>query len=307
VHFLYPDVFSSSDVFDSVSNTDKDRSVMQCAHSLLQPLMLRRLKVDVERTLPPKTETRLFLPLSATQRHFYKLILSNEKAKMKAGDKKSQGSSNARLQSMMMKLRKCCNHPFFCSEEEESESATLNNADPESLVASSSKMVVLDKLLAKLKPDGHKVLIFSQFTSMLDLLESYCRHREHKSLRLDGSTTAARRVYEVNLFNQPTSSHFVYLISTRAGGLGITLTAADTVILFDSDWNPTADLQAQDRAHRIGQTKPVRVYRLLTRGTVEERMLQRAEQKLFANAVVMQAPGDKPAKSGDDALGLKDL
>jgi SWI/SNF-related matrix-associated actin-dependent regulator of chromatin subfamily A member 5 len=172
---------------------------MQSANSLLQPLMLRRLKVDVESTLPPKTETRLFLPLSTTQNHVYKHILSNEKnnLKIKAGDKKSQASSNTRLQGMMMKLRKCCNHPFFNLEDEDSEMATFNSADPESLIASSSKMVVLDKLLAKLKPDGHKVLIFSQFTAMLDLLEGYCRHRGHKSLRLDGSTTSARRVYEV--------------------------------------------------------------------------------------------------------------
>ena len=167
-------------------------------------------------------------------------------------------------------------------------------------------MIVLDKLLARLKPDGHKVLIFSQFTRMLDILEDYCRYRDHRYLRLDGSTSAARRQYEVNLFNKESSTYFVYLISTRAGGLGITLTAADTVILYDSDWNPTADLQAQDRAHRIGQTKPVKVYRLLTRGTVEERILQRAEQKLFVNAIVMRDDGADDLNM-HQGLGLQEL
>ena len=304
VNFMYPDVFDTSDVFDSVSNTDRDRSVMQCAHNLLKPLMLRRLKTDVELTLPPKTETKVFLPMSKMQHHWYKGLLSRESDALAAKEGAAAASGNVwkRLQSLLMQLRKCCNHPFlFPAAEEEFEAL-----DDEALIMSSSKMIVLDKLLARLKPDGHKVLIFSQFTKMLDLLEEYCRFRGHRYLRLDGGTTAARRQYEVNLFNKETSTYFVYLISTRAGGLGITLTAADTVILYDSDWNPTADLQAQDRAHRIGQTKPVRVYRLLTRGTVEERILQRAEQKLFVNAIVMRDDGTDDLDM-HQGLGLQEL
>jgi chromatin-remodeling ATPase INO80 len=155
------------------------------------------------------------------------------------------------------------------------------------LVSESAKMRVLDSMLARLKGEGHRVLIYSQFSTMLDLLEDYLLAKRHKFVRLDGTSRLDERRDVVDAFqNDP--SIFCFLLSTRAGGLGITLTAADTVIFYDSDWNPTQDQQAMDRAHRLGQTKPVTVYRLITRGTVEEKILLRARQKHTIQSLVIQ-------------------
>ncbi|KAF0972489.1 hypothetical protein FDP41_009392 [Naegleria fowleri] len=148
------------------------------------------------------------------------------------------------------------------------------------LIADSGKMRVLDQLLFRLKVEGHRVLIFCQMTKMIDLLEEYMIKRRYSYFRLDGSTGVAERRDMVDAFqNQRVDPVFVFLLSTKAGGLGITLTAADTVIFYDSDWNPTLDAQAMDRVHRIGQTKPVTIYRLITKNSVEERILTIAKQK----------------------------
>lgn len=159
---------------------------------------------------------------------------------------------------------------------------------------------MLDKLLPKLKEAGHRVLIFSQFTSMLDILQDYCNYRGHNNCRLDGSTNRVQRKLDIDSFNSKNSDLFVFLISTRAGGLGINLATADTIILYDTDWNPQVDLQAQDRVHRIGQTKPVTVYRFITEGTVEERILQIAQRKLYLDAMVLGKNSSQPQKEEDD-------
>merc|ERR1711991_677681 len=158
----------------------------------------------------------------------------------------------------------------------------------EHLVEASSKFVFLDKFLPKLKKEDHRVLIYTQFTSMLDILEDFCAMRQFDYLRLDGSTHSFERQMNIDRFNVHGSNVFIFLLSTRAGGLGINLATADTVILFDSDWNPQRDLQAMDRAHRLGQTKQVTVYRLVTKGTVEERIIMRAAEKLFLDAMIVQ-------------------
>jgi SNF2 family DNA or RNA helicase len=179
--------------------------------------------------------------------------------------------------SLMMQLRKVTNHPYLVSSEAEPQWEAIRRAEAEedaglvrkglkpiarpsieqrageALVASSGKLVVLDKLLTKLKAQGHRVLLFSLFTRVLDLLEDYFSWKGMRYLRLDGSTNRVRRGVDIRRFNAPNSPFFIYLISTRAGGLGINLTGADTVIHFDSDFNPQQDLQAQDRCHRIGQ------------------------------------------------------
>jgi len=154
-------------------------------------------------------------------------------------------------------------------------------------LADSGKMQALDGLLRERFAGGHKCLVFSQMTKMMDLLEAYCRFRKWAYLRLDGSTSVADRRDMVRAWQSPGDTHFVFLLSTRAGGLGINLTAADTVIFYDNDWNPTQDAQAMDRAHRLGQTKPVSVYRLVCGATVEERILMRAQQKQTVQALVM--------------------
>ncbi|XP_050314802.1 chromatin-remodeling ATPase INO80 isoform X2 [Anthonomus grandis grandis] len=165
--------------------------------------------------------------------------------------------------------------------------------DKESLVTDSGKLFVLDGLLRKLKEEGHRVLIYSQMTKMIDLLEEYMWHRHHKYMRLDGSSKISERRDMVADF-QARADIFVFLLSTRAGGLGINLTAADTVIFYDSDWNPTVDQQAMDRAHRLGQTKQVTVYRLICKGSIEERILQRAREKSEIQKLVISGGNFKP-------------
>ncbi|EGW34169.1 DNA ATP-dependent helicase [Spathaspora passalidarum NRRL Y-27907] len=154
-------------------------------------------------------------------------------------------------------------------------------------ITESGKLAKLDELLVELKQEGHRVLIYFQMTRMMDLMEEYLTYRQHKYIRLDGSSKLDDRRDLVHDW-QTKPELFIFLLSTRAGGLGINLTAADTVIFYDSDWNPTIDSQAMDRAHRLGQTKQVTVYRLLTRGTIEERMRDRAKQKEQVQQVVME-------------------
>lgn len=158
------------------------------------------------------------------------------------------------------------------------------------------KVALLDKMLPVLKRDGHKCLIFSQMTRMLSVLEDYLEESGHSYCRIDGSTPRNEREELIARFNSDPSL-FCFLLSTRAGGLGINLTGADTVIIFDSDWNPQVDLQAQDRCHRIGQTRPVCVYRLITASTVESSMLRRANRKLKLERLVIHEGGFRGNRS----------
>ncbi|XP_060967508.1 chromatin-remodeling ATPase INO80 isoform X1 [Cannabis sativa] len=165
-------------------------------------------------------------------------------------------------------------------------SPPMQSFDPAKLLTDSGKLQTLDILLKRLRANNHRVLLFAQMTKMLNILEDYMNYRKYKYLRLDGSSTIMDRRDMVRDF-QHRNDIFVFLLSTRAGGLGINLTAADTVIFYESDWNPTLDLQAMDRAHRLGQTKDVTVYRLICKETVEEKILQRASQKNTVQQLVM--------------------
>eukprot|EP01088_Endostelium_zonatum_P016138 TRINITY_DN4238_c0_g1_i1.p1 TRINITY_DN4238_c0_g1~~TRINITY_DN4238_c0_g1_i1.p1 ORF type:complete len:322 (-),score=68.90 TRINITY_DN4238_c0_g1_i1:53-1018(-) len=158
--------------------------------------------------------------------------------------------------------------------------------DMNSTLADCGKMRILDELLHRLKMEKHRVLVYSQMTKMMDILEEYMKWRGYNYVRLDGESKKDDRRDTVNDF-QSNFDIFVFLLSTRAGGLGINLTTADTVIFYDSDWNPTSDSQAMDRAHRIGQTKEVNVYRLITAGSIEERVLKRANQKHMIQSLVI--------------------
>jgi SWI/SNF-related matrix-associated actin-dependent regulator of chromatin subfamily A member 5 len=158
----------------------------------------------------------------------------------------------------------------------------------EHLIDNAGKMLILDKLLKSMKAKGSRVLIFSQMSRVLDILEDYCQFREFKYCRIDGNTAHEDRINAIDEYNAPDSEKFIFLLTTRAGGLGINLVTADIVVLFDSDWNPQADLQAMDRAHRIGQTKQVYVFRFITQDAVEERILERATQKLKLDQLVIQ-------------------
>eukprot|EP01029_Cantina_marsupialis_P005324 TRINITY_DN1574_c0_g1_i4.p1 TRINITY_DN1574_c0_g1~~TRINITY_DN1574_c0_g1_i4.p1 ORF type:complete len:1418 (-),score=287.40 TRINITY_DN1574_c0_g1_i4:692-4945(-) len=249
-------------------------------HSLLKPYLLRRLKSDVEGSLPPKEETIVEVELTTVQKKCYRAIYERNTSFLLRGSKASNLRS---LQNVMMELRKCCNHPYLNGIEEaltEDIPETATEAERFSrFISTSGKMVFIDKLLPKLRMGGHKVLIFSQMVRMLDLLAEYLSWRRYPFERLDGKIRGQERQAAIDRYSRNADS-FVMLLSTRAGGLGINLTAADTVVIFDSDWNPQNDLQAQARAHRIGQRNSVNVYRLLTRNTYELHMFHRASMKL---------------------------
>ncbi|CAK7213135.1 Putative ATPase [Sporothrix bragantina] len=202
--------------------------------------------------------------------------------------------ANKKLGNPLMQLRLVCNSPhnFYNPWSWASSAAdSANRPIDESIVTASGKMLLLDRLLPSLFRRGHKVLIFSQFKTQLDLLEAYCAElRRWKVCRIDGSVAHADRQAQIDLFNR-NPRYKLFLLSTRAGGQGINLASADTVILFDSDWNPQQDLQAQDRAHRIGQTRPVVVYRLATKGTVEEDLLMSADAKRRLEKLVIKKGG----------------
>lgn len=183
----------------------------------------------------------------------------------------------------LMDLRKICSHPYLVRCPLEDEVIACN----EELVQSSGKLRLLDAMLLQLKKRGHKVLLFSQMTRMLDLLEVYCSLRKFQYCRLDGKMPAHERQPEIDIFNSD-ARKFVFLLSTRAGGLGLNLTSADTVVLYDSDWNPQCDAQASARCHRIGQTRPVVIYRLVTRGTIDQRMVEIATAKRKLERLIMQ-------------------
>ncbi|XP_021043177.1 probable global transcription activator SNF2L1 isoform X3 [Mus pahari] len=283
LNFLLPDVFNSADDFDSWFDTKNclgDQKLVERLHAVLKPFLLRRIKTDVEKSLPPKKEIKIYLGLSKMQREWYTKILMKDIDVLNSSGKMDK----MRLLNILMQLRKCCNHPYLFDGAEPGPPYTTD----EHIVSNSGKMVALDKLLARIKEQGSRVLIFSQMTRLLDILEDYCMWRGYEYSRLDGQTPHEEREEAIDAFNAPNSSKFIFMLSTRAGGLGINLASADVVILYDSDWNPQVDLQAMDRAHRIGQKKPVRVFRLITDNTVEERIVERAEIKLRLDSIVIQ-------------------
>ncbi|KAL5701362.1 hypothetical protein ACHQM5_026707 [Ranunculus cassubicifolius] len=281
LNFLLPEIFSSSETFDEwfqISGENDQQEVVQQLHKVLRPFLLRRLKSDVEKGLPPKKETILKVGMSQLQKQFYKALLQKDLEVVNAGGERK------RLLNIAMQLRKCCNHPYLFQGAEPGPPYTTGDH----LITNAGKMVLLDKLLPKLKERDSRVLIFSQMTRLLDILEDYLVFRGYKYCRIDGNTGGEDRDASIESFNQPGSEKFVFLLSTRAGGLGINLATADIVVLYDSDWNPQVDLQAQDRAHRIGQTKEVQVFRFCTEYTIEEKVIERAYKKLALDALVIQ-------------------
>ncbi|CAM0913118.1 unnamed protein product [Alopecurus aequalis] len=263
MHFLEGDTFGSiSDLQEEFKDINQDKQVEKL-HGMLKPHLLRRFKKDVMKDLPPKKELILRVELTSKQKEYYKVSLIN----------------------VVMELRKLCCHGFMTDEPEtdaESPEEGLRR-----LLDSSGKMQLLDKMMVKLKEQGHRVLIYSQFQHMLDLLEDYLSYRKWSYERIDGKIGGAERQIRIDRFNAKNSTRFCFLLSTRAGGLGINLATADTVIIYDSDWNPHADLQAMARAHRLGQTSKVMIYRLVSRGTIEERMMQLTKKKMILEHLVV--------------------
>jgi superfamily II DNA or RNA helicase len=258
---------------------------------VLKDYLLRRLKYDVEKSIPAKEETIIEVELTSIQKQYYRAILEKNRNFLKKGVK---NAALPTLMNIVMELRKCCNYPYLINGVAEKIESELGTQAVEalggSLISTGGKMVLIDKLLPKLHKGGHKVLIFSQMRMMLDLIGDYLQYRGYTFERLDGMIHGNDRQAAIDRFTTD-PSRFVFLLSTRAGGVGINLTAADTVIIYDSDWNPQNDLQAQARCHRIGQKKEVKIYRLITRKTYEMTMFERADIKMGLDKAVLGGGG----------------
>uniref|UniRef100_A0A0A9YRD7 Chromodomain-helicase-DNA-binding protein 6 n=1 Tax=Lygus hesperus TaxID=30085 RepID=A0A0A9YRD7_LYGHE len=293
LNFLEPQQFASSDAFLNEFGALKSEQEVQKLQIILKPMMLRRLKEDVEKSLAPKEETVVEVELTNIQKKYYRGILEKNFSFLSKG---TTSANVPNLMNTMMELRKCCIHPYLLNGAEDQiqhDYRQQHGEDTDSyykaLISSSGKMVLIDKLLPKLKSSGHRVLIFSQMVRCLDILEDYLMFRKYPFERIDGRIRGNLRQAAIDRFCKPDSDRFVFLLCTKAGGLGINLTAADTVIIYDSDWNPQNDLQAQARCHRIGQQKMVKVYRLLCRNTYEREMFDKASLKLGLDKAVLQS------------------
>ncbi|KAJ5280416.1 hypothetical protein N7478_005788 [Penicillium angulare] len=300
LNFVLPNIFKSVKSFDEWFNTPfantggQDRMdlseeeqllVIRRLHKVLRPFLLRRLKKDVEKDLPDKQERVVKCRFSALQAKLYKQLVTHNK--IAVGDGKGGKTGMRGLSNMLMQLRKLCNHPFVFEPVEDQMNPTRMTNDL--LWRTAGKFELLDRILPKFRATGHRVLMFFQMTQIMNIMEDFLRMRGLKYLRLDGSTKSDDRSDLLKVFNDPNSEYFCFLLSTRAGGLGLNLQTADTVIIYDSDWNPHQDLQAQDRAHRIGQKNEVRILRLISSNSVEEKILERAQFKLDMDGKVIQA------------------
>jgi ATP-dependent helicase STH1/SNF2 len=293
LNFLLPKVFASCDDFEKwfklplksfgpekeiELNEEEKLLIIHRFHQALRPFLLRRVKKEVESELPNKIEYVIKVELSAWQKIVYDQIKQKE---CMAIDPALGKMGKRTLMNMMMQLRKICNHPYLFSNTEYEYN--------EDLIRCAGKFELLDRILPKLIRSNHRMLIFTQMTRLLDILQCFFTYRGYKFLRLDGTTKADDRADRMAMFNMPNSDYPIFMLSTRAGGLGLNLQTADTVILVDSDWNPQMDLQAQDRAHRIGSKSEVRVYRLVTNTVIEEEILSKASFKRNLDGMVIQA------------------
>ncbi|KAJ0067794.1 hypothetical protein NL108_010473, partial [Boleophthalmus pectinirostris] len=306
LNFLLPTIFKSCSTFEQWFNApfamtgervdlneEETILIIRRLHKVLRPFLLRRLKKEVESQLPEKVEYVIKCDMSAIQkvlyRHMQKGILLTDGSEK---DKKGKGGAKT-LMNTIMQLKKICNHPYMFQHIEESFAEHLGYPNgiisgPD-LYRASGKFELLDRILPKLQATGHRVLLFCQMTTLMTIMEDYFSYRNFQYLRLDGTTKSEDRGMLLKKFNEEGSQYFIFLLSTRAGGLGLNLQAADTVVIFDSDWNPHQDLQAQDRAHRIGQQNEVRVLRLCSVNSVEEKILAAAKYKLNVDQKVIQA------------------
>ncbi|KAI8336399.1 P-loop containing nucleoside triphosphate hydrolase protein [Choanephora cucurbitarum] len=294
MHFIHPKEFHG---IEADNYEDMTAAQVEELHTRLRPHFLRRTKEEVLKKLPPKYE--LIVPVSMTplQKEVYKQCISreiHETLAMTSGYKRQKG-----LSSIFTNLRKNLNHPYLLDGVEKPQPSP--DLTQKNMIDACAKLKLFHQIFPKLKQKGHRILIFSTMTRALDVLEDYFHYEHILYTRIDGSTRERERVRNIDAFNAPNSKLDVFLLSTRAGGVGINLTTADTVIIWDSDFNPYADLQAISRAHRIGQTKMVLIYRLMTRLTIEEKVLQIGKKKMALEHVVVER------MKADDEEKLEDI
>ena len=356
LNFIDPENYDDVDEFLEEYGDMKSKEKIDDLHEKIRPYILRRLKEDVEKSVPPKEETLIEVELTLSQKQYYRALYEKNVGFLHKNKKKALDGPS--LNNLAMQLRKCCNHLFLLNgvEQDMRDKEKLPIEEGDFLAGGSGKLVLLDKLLPRLKTDGHRVLVFSQFKIMLDILEDYLNCREYKFERIDGSITGNKRQSAIDRYQDSKSKDppFVMLLSTRAGGVGINLTAADTCVIFDSDWNrkyiylllslccccaccdafmkrvssisiltpftrsyryvnafiilTTAqnDIQAMARCHRIGQTKNVKVYRLLTRKTYEMQMFHMSSLKMGLDQAVLTG-FESSSSSGEGAMTKEEV
>lgn len=296
LNFLQPSSFPSLSSFEEKFNDLTTAEKVEELKKLVAPHMLRRLKKDAMQNIPPKTERMVPVELSSIQSEYYRAMLTKNYQLLRNIGK---GVAQQSMLNIVMQLRKVCNHPYLIpGTEPESGSVEFLH---EMRIKASGKLTLLHSMLKSLYKEGHRVLIFSQMTKLLDILEDYLaiEFGQKTYERVDGSVAVADRQAAIARFNQD-KSRFVFLLSTHSCGLGINLATADTVIIYDSDFNPHADIQAMNRAHRIGQSKRLLVYRLVVRASVEERILQLAKRKLMLDQLFVNKSGSQ--KEVEDIL-----
>ncbi|KAI7553411.1 SNF2 family DNA-dependent chromodomain-containing ATPase, partial [Hortaea werneckii] len=270
-------------------------------HDMIRPFFLRRTKAQVLTFLPPMSQIIVPVSMSIVQKKLYRSILAKNPDLMKAifsAEGSLKQGERGSLSNILMQLRKCLCHPFVYSKSIEERNVGIA-ASHRNLVDASSKLKLLELLLPELKKRGHRVLIFSQFLDMLDIVEDFMEGMGFAFQRLDGSMGALQKQKRIDEYNAPDSSLFAFLLSTRAGGVGINLATADTVIILDPDFNPHQDIQALSRAHRIGQNKKVLCFQLVTRASAEERIMQMGRKKLALDHVLIQEMDADDADQND--------
>ncbi|KAI8992204.1 P-loop containing nucleoside triphosphate hydrolase protein [Pilobolus umbonatus] len=281
MNFIRPQDFEGIQAQDY---DDMTTAKVEELHSRLRPYFLRRTKEEVLKTLPPKYEIIVPLSMTSVQKELYKAALNSDLRDILAIEsmrKKSKG-----MTSVLMNLRKILNHPYLIDGVEIVQPS--RDVTHREMINACEKLKMFHAMFPKLKADGHRILVFSTMTRTLDILEDYLAHENIKYTRIDGSCSERERVRSIDAFNAPESDLDVFLLSTRAGGVGINLATADTVIIWDSDYNPYADAQAIGRAHRIGQAKMVLILRFMTRLSVEEKILQIGKKKMALEHVVVE-------------------
>ena len=293
LNFIEPSRFSDQYEFEDKFKDIRSKEQLMELKRILEPYMIRRMKNEVE-TIPPLEESLIEIELTNFQKVSYKTLYEKNKGILQKGAGLGYLTS---MNNLEMQLRKCCNHPFLIREiQDKIRGEVYTQKDYVSkMLDYSSKMIVLDKLITKYKKECKKMLVFSQFTEMLKLIEEFLKFRKIMYKKIDGATKARDRQNSIEAFNSQRKLFEVFLLSTKAGGLGINLTSANVVLIYDSDWNPQNDVQAIARAHRIGQTEEVKVYRLISKKTYEAEMYRRASKKLgLDQAVFLSNQNKKP-------------
>jgi superfamily II DNA or RNA helicase/rubredoxin len=291
LHFL-DETFNAAELETEYEELDPQK--LARLHELIRPFFLRRTKAQVLTFLPPMAQIIVPVSMSIVQKTLYKNILAKNPDLLRsifsqeATAKDVKTAERASLNNILMQLRKCLCHPFVYSNSIEDRNVSVG-ASHRNLVDASGKLKLLELLLPRLQQLGHRVLIFSQFLSMLDMVEDFLEGLTMRYMRLDGQISSLQKQKRIDAFNAPDSPYFAFLLSTRAGGVGINLATADTVIILDPDFNPHQDIQALARAHRIGQTKKVLCFQLVTRASAEERIMQIGRKKLALEHLLIRS------------------